>query len=156
MWDLVIYLFPNWEWISNQHFARRVITYPCLDYSWSKIVKGPHANFVHQNWILTCGSFVSLTIVQSMMSSMELGINNNSRYSCHINLSHYSEVLMSAMASQITDVSIVCSTENITAPFHFPWRGSTGDRCISSQRASDAGNVPIWWRHHVKSCASLL
>ena len=48
---------------------------------------------------------------------------------------HYSDVIMGALASQITDISIVYSTvvqaqikENIEAPRHWPlWGESTGD-----------------------------
>ena len=38
---------------------------------------------------------------------------------------------------------------NIKAPRYWPlWGEFTGDRWIPSQRASKAGNVSIWWRHH--------
>ena len=51
---------------------------------------------------------------------------------------HNSEVIMSAVSSQITGVSIVCSTvysgaikENLKAPRHWPLYGeSSGDRWI--------------------------
>ena len=51
---------------------------------------------------------------------------------------HYSDVIMNAMASQITGISIVYSTvccgadkKNIKAPCHWPLRGEfTGDRWI--------------------------
>ena len=75
-----------------------------------------------------------------------------------LNIFHYSDVKMSTMASQITGVSIVYLTvclfqikASIKAPRHWPlWWESTGDRWIPrSQRASNAGNVYIWWRHHV-------
>ena len=40
--------------------------------------------------------------------------------------------------------------ENIKAPRHWPlcWE-FTVDRWIPAQMASNAGNVSIWWRHHV-------
>ena len=39
--------------------------------------------------------------------------------------------------------------ENIKAPRHWPlWGEFTGGRWIPTQRASNAENVPIWWRHH--------
>ena len=39
--------------------------------------------------------------------------------------------------------------ENTKAPRHWPlWGESTGDRWFPSQRASNAENVSIWWRHH--------
>ena len=68
---------------------------------------------------------------------------------------HDSDVIISAMACQITGVSNVCSTvcsgadKNIKVPRHWPlWGESTGERWIPSQRASNAENVSIWWRHH--------
>ena len=70
----------------------------------------------------------------------------------HIKL-HYSDVIMSAIASQITGVSIVCPTvcsgadqrryqSSVSLTF------ATG---FSSQRTSNAENVSIWWSHHVFS-----
>ena len=45
---------------------------------------------------------------------------------------HYNDVIMSAMASQITSLTIVF-----------------GDRWIPAEKTSNAENVSIWWRHHV-------
>ena len=40
--------------------------------------------------------------------------------------------------------------ENIKAPRHWTlWGKTIGDRWITSQRASEAENVSIWWRHHL-------
>ena len=56
-----------------------------------------------------------------------------------LHLLHYSDIAMSAMASQITGILIVCSTvctgadkkKSVKAPHHWPLRGeSTGDRWI--------------------------
>ena len=75
-----------------------------------------------------------------------------------ITWSHYSDVIMNAMASQITSVSIVCSL--------FWFRGGSkktskirvtglceGNPHVTggfpSQMASNAENVSNWWRHHV-------
>ena len=64
----------------------------------------------------------------------------------------YSGVIMSAMASQITGVSIVCSTasseaENTKVPYYWPsWGEATGG--FPSQKARNAGSVSIWWSHH--------
>ena len=63
---------------------------------------------------------------------------------------------MSAMASQKTSLTIVYSTviqaqikENIKAPRHWPLCGEfTGTGEFPAQRASDAENASIWWRHH--------
>ena len=70
--------------------------------------------------------------------------------------SHFSDVTMSAMASQITGVSIVsivCSgagQRNIKAPRHWPlWGESAYDRWIPLTKAINPESVSIWWRHHV-------
>ena len=67
--------------------------------------------------------------------------------------SHYSDVIISVMASQITGVSIIYSTvvkvqieESIKAPRHWPlWGEFSGDFPVKG--ASNAENVSIWWRH---------
>ena len=41
--------------------------------------------------------------------------------------------------------------ENIKATRHWLLRGDSNyDRCIPSQRASNAENFSIWWRHHAR------
>ena len=71
---------------------------------------------------------------------------------CHF---HYSDIITGAMMSQITCVAIVYSDtdkKNIQATCHWPlWREFTVHRWIPrTQRASNAENVSIWWRHHVE------
>ena len=63
---------------------------------------------------------------------------------------------MGAMASQITNLTIVYSTfiqaqikENIKAPRDWPLRRWPVASEFPSQMASKADNVSIWWRHHV-------
>ena len=70
---------------------------------------------------------------------------------------HYSDVIMSAVAPQITSFRIVYSPflqaqikRNIKAPRHWPCEGNspvTGE--FPAQRASNAENISIWWRPHV-------
>ena len=63
---------------------------------------------------------------------------------------------MSAIASQITSLTIVCWNfiqaqikENIKAPRLWQLCGEfTGDRWVPAQRDSYAENVSIWLRHH--------
>ena len=70
---------------------------------------------------------------------------------------HQNYVIMRAMGSQIPSLAIVYSTvysrrrwKNITAPRYRPLGGEfTGDRWFPAQRASNAENVSIWWRHRV-------
>ena len=58
---------------------------------------------------------------------------------------HYSDAIMSTMASQITSLMIVCSTVYS--------RRRSGNSPVTgefpAQRASNAENVSIWWCHHV-------
>ena len=72
---------------------------------------------------------------------------------------HYSDVIMSAMASQITSLMIVYSTI-------YPCTNQRKRQCSVSlvfvtsefpvQRASNAENVSIWWCHHANSKGSRL
>ena len=61
---------------------------------------------------------------------------------------------MSAMASQITSLTIVYSRRRSKKASKLPVTGlCEGNSPVISefpaQRASNAGNVSIWWRHHV-------
>ena len=71
---------------------------------------------------------------------------------------HNIDVMMSAIASQITSVSIVYSTvcSGVDKKEHQRSASLAAVRGISpvtgefpAQRASNAENVSIWWRHHV-------
>ena len=73
---------------------------------------------------------------------------------------HYGDIIMSAMASQITSVSSVFSNtyssadqskHQISASLAFVWGNSPVTCEFPAQRASNAENVPIWWRHHDKT-----
>ena len=75
--------------------------------------------------------------------------------------SHYNDVIMSAMAPQITGVSIVCS--NICSGADQGKHHSSASLAFvrgihrwPAQRVSNAENGSIWWRHHVKLPASRL
>ena len=77
---------------------------------------------------------------------------------------HYSDVIMSATASQITGVSMVCSTVCSDADKKTSKLRVTG-LCegnspvtgeFPSQRASNAENVSIWWRRHVQTRRTIL
>ena len=75
----------------------------------------------------------------------------------------YSDVIMSAMASQITGASLVCSIvcsgtdKNIKAPHHWPlWGDSIGTRWFPSQKASNEENVSTWWHNHVRVMTAII
>ena len=75
-------------------------------------------------------------------------------------LCHYNDVITGAIASQITNLVVVYSSvysdadqRNIKAPRHWPLCGNspvTGE--FPAQKASNAGNVSIWLRHHGQAC----
>ena len=70
---------------------------------------------------------------------------------------HYNDVIMDTMASQITSLTIVCAavysrhrskkTSKLRVTGLYAGNSPvTGE--FPAQRASNAGNVSIWWRHH--------
>ena len=71
---------------------------------------------------------------------------------------HYDDVIMGAVASQITSITIVYSTvclfrcrSNKTSKLCVTGLcagNSPGTGEFPAQMASNAGNVSIWWRHH--------
>ena len=76
---------------------------------------------------------------------------------CPALIGHYNEVIMSAMASQITSPMIVHSTIYTMRKSKKPSKLRVTGLCagnslvtgeFSAQRASNAENVSIWWRHH--------
>ena len=71
---------------------------------------------------------------------------------------YYNDVIMGAMTSQVTSLTIVYSTvysgahqrKKIKAPRHWPLCGEfTGDRWTPHTNGQQRGNVSIWWRHPV-------
>ena len=73
-------------------------------------------------------------------------------------LSHYNDVIMGAMVSQITSVSIVYSTVYSGADQRKHINLRVTGLCVGNspvtgefpaQMASNAENVSIWWRHYV-------
>ena len=69
---------------------------------------------------------------------------------------HYRYDIMSEMASQITDISIIYTTvcsgadqrkHQSSVALAFVKEKFTGDRWIPAQRTSNTENDSIWWRH---------
>ena len=60
---------------------------------------------------------------------------------------HYIDVIMTTMASQITSFTVVYSTVYSDADQRK--HQSSASLAFPTQRASNAENVSIWWRHHV-------
>ena len=78
--------------------------------------------------------------------------------SISLKLLHYNDVIMAAIASQITSLTIVFSTvysdadqrkhqSSASLAFVQGIPGKTGE--FPTQMASKGENVSIWWRHHV-------
>ena len=70
---------------------------------------------------------------------------------------HYNDVIMGTMASQITSPTIVYSTIYSGADQRKPSKLRVTGLCVGNspgtdefpaQKASNAENVSIWWRHH--------
>ena len=74
---------------------------------------------------------------------------------------HYCDVIMGAMASQIASLTSVYSTAYLgadqrkhqsSASLAFVREIHRSPEKFPAQMASNAGNVSIWWRHHVWCC----
>ena len=94
----------------------------------------------------TIAMMMTTTMVTMMKMTMSLTM---------VSTLHYNDVIMSAFATQITSVSIVCSTVGSGADKKHKKNRVTG-LCLGNlpvagefpaQKASNAGNVSIWWRH---------
>ena len=93
-----------------------------------------------------------LTTISSYYST------NTLRYMRHLVSSHYNDVIMSAIASQITSLTIVYSIVYSGADKKKTSKLRVTGLCAGNspatgefptQKASNAENVSIWWRHHV-------
>ena len=79
----------------------------------------------------------------------------------HFCLIHYSDVIMSTMASEITSLTIVYSIvySGGDQRKHESPASRAGNSLVTcefpAQRASNAENVSIWWRHHAKEIWSV-
>ena len=103
-------------------------------------------------WWHLCSRFIS--IVPSGVLQ-RIWVSNPSKIT-----THYDDVIMSAIASQITSLTIVYSTvysdtvqrkHQSSASLAFAGISSgTGE--FPAQMDSNAENVSIWWHHHEKTC----
>ena len=101
-------------------------------------------------------SFISSVTTRSPSVISYSETNHNDH---HVNEMHYCDVIVRTMAPQITSLTNVTQPfiqaqikENIKATRHWPlWGKSTDDLWIPAQRASNAENVSIWWRHRGNS-----
>ena len=87
---------------------------------------------------------------------MHVFVDNNSSSTTPYSPFHHNDVIMSAVASRITSVFIVCSTVHAQIKKISKLRVTglcVGNSSVTgefpAQKASNAENVSIWWRHHV-------
>ena len=89
--------------------------------------------------------------------SFRLNGNRDRVYISNLANVHYNDVIMSTTASQITSITIVysfiCSRRRSKKTSKFSVTGlCVGNSPVTdefpTQRASNAENVSIWWRHH--------
>ena len=116
-------------------------------YIWSKIIELKRIDACISVYTNVGNNVLNWTVCHTM-------VHVKHRY-----LNDYSDVIMSTMASQITSVPMVCLLKRLfrrrskkTSKFRFT--GLCGGNSpvtgeFPAQRASNAENVSIWWRHHV-------
>ena len=82
------------------------------------------------------------------------------RFSAIALVTQYSDVIMGAMASQITGVSItystVCSAADQRKHQSSASLAPCGDRWIPRTRGQNMENVSIWWRHYGRRYTSII
>ena len=115
-------------------------------------------------YIEKCSFAIRISILQTVVTFGVVGFNINDLHACvsfnkgptttvhhSYYAHHYNDVIMSAVAPQITGVSIVYSTVCSGADqrkHHSPTSlAFVGE--FTGQRASNAENISIWWRYHV-------
>ena len=152
------HLHNNYNWIPASHS-----TIHCTEcYYFRKIfIKFETRMWVdtslHQWWntsILICYGVLTPILILHLHSKHL----RNFQLFVYITHTYYSDAIISAMASQITSVSIVYSTvcsgsykksPNLRITGLCEWNSPvTG--VFPTQRASNAENVSIWWRHHTR------
>ena len=105
--------------------------------------------------------FIFISDILGMVLLFANGLPVTNLTSCEFDVTkhHYSDVVMSAMASQITGVSVLCSIVCSGADKKASSKLSVTGLCernppvtaggFRSQSASNAENISIWWHHHV-------
>ena len=172
--------YPSWAcYFSSIHYAFALkyifhIKYFVLSYfidvapaflvstSMHAAIQAWNSNYLHGHVVQHVGIFLAHLFVGKNIMSIELSCHQNNQPSLAHDIIqlNYSDVIMSAMAFQTTCPTIVYSTiysrrrSNKASKLHVTglceWYSPvTGE--FPSQRASNVGNVSIWWRHNVYS-----
>ena len=97
--------------------------------------------------------------IQIQNDCQETFVNHNSQRKYNRICTHYNDIIMGAMVSQIASLTIVCSAVYSMRRWQKTSKLRVSGLCAGTspvtgefpaQRASNAANVSIWWRHHVK------
>ena len=110
------------------------------------------AQATNRCWLIING--VTFIWEQFRKNAQDINLYNEFENNSYNN---YSDVIMNVMASQITGVSIVCSTVCSVAEQRYQsfaslsplWGNAPVTSGFPSQRASYAENASIWERHHM-------
>ena len=139
----------HFGWTDNNETSKVRVIVPLLGES---TCDSPHKGTV------TRKCFHLMTCLRKVERTSVLCVNHWESHSATLRgiiVIRYSEVMISTMASKITDISIVCSTgvdQRKKSKFRVTDL-SEGNPSVTggflSQRASDAESVSISWRHHL-------
>ena len=108
-------------------------------------------------WHQSEGDFTTISQLSLIKISLGSQLNVLNRFWDVNETLHYDDVIMTAMASQITSLMIVYSTV-YSGAYQTKHQSSaslalcgefTGTGEFPAQRANNVENVSIWWRHHV-------
>ena len=168
-------LSVGWNYLSISKFQRlhcgnlgmNKQFYP-TDYDGCNYIFMPALNLIH---VIPQRNFIMLTLLSPLLLEVILRItsNANSDDTCDtmainslqcvadsIRRSHYGDVIMSAIASQITSLTIVYSTvywgadqrKHQSSASLASVRNSPVTEEFPEQKANNAENVSVWRRHH--------
>ena len=109
--------------------------------------------FIFLKWYKTKRFFASWSLYRCQTSSCLIGATTKKTHDGQwdILFMHYNDVIMGTIASQITSLAIVYSTDYSDADQrkHQSSASLAFVRGIHRGMASNAVNASIWWRHHV-------
>ena len=153
-------MFTDWDFIFD------AMEYHCCRKT-SPLITPQIAKFMGPTWgppgscrpqvapMLTPWTLLSGTETNKWIEDLPTSFEHSQFKRCRFMWYHYNDVIMGSMSSQITSLTIVYSDvcsgadqrkHQSSASLAF---GIHRGRWIPAQRASNAENVSIWWRHRV-------
>ena len=161
-WHLEIFVLLAWIWATEQCSA-----WCCSGVYRHQIRFAFMAEQVVSQWENTlhiCLPFLAETLINHRYNSQARVRINFWPWLHKICRFRYDDFIMSAMAPQITSLTIICSSVYSGADKKISKLRVTalcaGNSPVTgefpSQKASNAENVSIWWRHHILFCRFFL